>query len=134
MSFVKIGKIFTDKHKFNLARSKSGENNPWFGKSRSEETRKKISSANIGKEVSEETRQRMSVSKIGKPRSENTKQKISVALRGENGPNAKLSNNQRLEIIEKRKIKVPIKTLMEEYGVSKQTIIRVAKNTDRNKE
>jgi group I intron endonuclease len=129
MSLTKLGKICSDEHKENISLSKSGTNNPWYGKTRSEETKKKMSESKIGKTPSKETKKKMSESKKGKPRSEKTKQKISDSLKGENGPNAKLSNMQRAEIIEKRKLGIPIKTLMEEYSVCKLTIIRVSKNS-----
>jgi group I intron endonuclease len=123
MSDIKIGKVFTEEHKTNLAKAKIGKKRG----SPSEKTKKKMSDAKIGRVISEETRNKISKSSIGKVIPEKVRQKISLSLRGENGPNAKLSNNQRLEIIEKRENKVPIKLLMSEYNVSKQTIIRVSK-------
>jgi group I intron endonuclease len=127
MSDIKTDKIFSEEHKSNISKSKSGENNPWFGITRSEETRQKMSKAHKGKTHTLESKVKMSDSRKGKSQTEETKQKISLSLQGENAPNAKLSNNQRLEIIEKRKSKIPIKILMEKYGVSKQTIIRISK-------
>jgi hypothetical protein len=51
--------------------------------------------------------------------------KISAKLIGEKGPNSKLLNSQRLEILKKRKDSVKIKVLAEEYKVSKMTIMRI---------
>jgi hypothetical protein len=67
----------------------SGENNPFFGKHHSEETKKKISDAEKGKHLSEKTRKKMSESRkgeknpfYGKHHSEETKEKISNANKG----------------------------------------------------
>lgn len=59
----------------------SGKNNPFYGKTHSEETKKKISEAN--KNPSIETRQKMSESAKGKVLSEKTRKKISDAESGE---------------------------------------------------
>jgi hypothetical protein len=83
--------------------SRSGVNNPMYGKERSEETRKKLREANVGKIVPEEVKSRMSAShrgkklteehkrnigksRKGKPRSEDTKRKLSEANKGEKHP------------------------------------------------
>jgi group I intron endonuclease len=128
MSDTKMGKICSAEHKANIGKSKSGSNNPWFGKVRPEETRKRISEANKGKRHTEESKNKMSKSKTGSVVSEETRRKISASLRGEKGPNAKLFDSQRLEIIEQRKNRVPIKKLIKKYGVCKQTIIRISKD------
>jgi len=81
----------------------SGEKNPMFGKSPSEETRKKISLGNKGKHVSAETRKKQSESlggennpmfgrlgennpNFGSKRNEVTRKKMSEALSGHNNP------------------------------------------------
>jgi hypothetical protein len=67
--------------------AKSGENNPFFNKHRSEETKKKISDANKGRYTGEKN------PFYGKHHSEETKKKLSDAnkgkLKGENNPNYK---------------------------------------------
>lgn len=52
----------------------------------SEETRKRISDANIGRTVSDETRQKIAMTKIGKPRPEEVCRKISKSLTGHKYP------------------------------------------------
>ena len=77
--------------------SLKGENNPNYGKHRSEETKKKISEAGRGKHRSEETRKRISESKkgkyigennpmYGKHLSEEARNKLSEINSGENHP------------------------------------------------
>ena len=48
-----------------MSESKKGENNYWFGKHHSEETRKKMSESKKGKPKSAETRKKMSETKNG---------------------------------------------------------------------
>jgi group I intron endonuclease len=91
------GRKFTEETKRKISESKkgkplskaarekiSGKNSFNFGKSPSEETRKKISKANkgkkpwtYGKKHSEESKQKMSKAKLGKKLSDETKQKVS---------------------------------------------------------
>jgi hypothetical protein len=63
----------------------SGKNHPFYGKHRSEETKRKLSESNIGKHHSEETKKKMSEARrgknhpnFGKHRSEETKRKLSA--------------------------------------------------------
>ena len=67
----------------------SGEKHPMFGKHHSEETRRKISTANKGKpahnkgkHLSEETKRKLRDANKGKHLSEETKQKMSSSLKG----------------------------------------------------
>ena len=71
------------------------EDTPFFGKEHSEDTKKKLSEANIGKSRSEETKKKISESKrgekhpmFGKEHSEETKKKMSEnnAMNGKLGP------------------------------------------------
>jgi hypothetical protein len=56
--------------------------NPFKGKTHTEETKNIIGSKNKGKIHSTETRLKMSISKKGKPRTEETKQKMSIRMSG----------------------------------------------------
>ncbi len=67
----------TPKENNNNRRSFKGENNPMYGKSRSEETRHKISESMKGKTQSEETRKKRSESMKDKPKSEEHRRKLS---------------------------------------------------------
>jgi hypothetical protein len=58
MSEAHKGKIFTEEHKRKLSEAQKGENHYMYGKTISEETRKRMSDAH--KNPSEETRKRMS--------------------------------------------------------------------------
>ena len=101
------GKNLTEDHKKKLSKARKGkycgENNPNFGKPKSQETRDKISKANMGHpgygkgiQRSQETRDKISKAKKGKPsplkgtkRSNITKEKISKSKMGELNPTAK---------------------------------------------
>ena len=59
-----------------------GENNPFFGKHHSEETRQKLSESHKGKHHSEESRKKMSEAHKGKHLSEEHRRNMSAALKG----------------------------------------------------
>jgi len=59
-----------------------GESHPMFGKTLSEETRRKISEASKGKIASEETRRKLSEAHKGRIVSEETRRKMSEASKG----------------------------------------------------
>ena len=56
-----------------------------MGHAVSTETRKRISIANKGKKLSEETRKRLSIANKGKKRSEETRKRLSIANKGKGG-------------------------------------------------
>jgi len=69
-----------------------GENNPFYNKQHSEQSKKKMSKAKKGKNFSEEHKKNISKAKLGKPswnkgipQSEETKRKLSEANKGEKG-------------------------------------------------
>ena len=112
----------------------------------SKETRKRMSESHKDKFVSEETRRRMSESqtnpsvetrkklseaKKGIPRSEEVKQRISESLKGKNSgesnPNSKLTDVQRLEIVQRRKNGESTLKLANEFGVTQRTIYNCCK-------
>ena len=59
-----------------------GKNNHNYGKHHSEETKQKISLAQIGKKVSEETKEKQRLAHLGHKPSSETLQKISLAKKG----------------------------------------------------
>ena len=61
-----FGKRRSEETRHKIAESKKGENNPFFGKRRSAETRLKMSEAHKGKHLSEETRKKLSEARKGK--------------------------------------------------------------------
>ena len=76
-----------------LERDMSGENNPFYGKHHTEESKEKNRQAHLGqvpwnkgKPASEKARAQMSESHKGKKLSEKTRAKISAAIKGENHP------------------------------------------------
>jgi len=65
-----------------LSEANTGENNPNFGKSTSDKTRRKQSIANTGKSPSEETRKKLSEALKGRTLSNETRKKLSETLTG----------------------------------------------------
>lgn len=76
------GQVLSEEHKQKLSIALSGDKNPMYGKKHSEETREKITKANLGRKLDEETKMKMSISRIGKAKSEEHKQNIAKALTG----------------------------------------------------
>ena len=84
------GAVRSEETKIKISKSRKGKlvgkDNPFYGKSHSEENRRKISECNKGKTVSEETRRKISEGNKGKTVSEETRRKISISKSGENNP------------------------------------------------
>jgi len=73
------GKTHSDETKkmlYKKASERVGEQNPFYGKHHSEETKSAISKSNKGRKMSEEARTHMSESHVGKTLSEETKLKV----------------------------------------------------------
>ena len=88
------GAIMSEESRKKMSEAKKGENNPNYGKPRTEETKTKISKLNKGKLRSDEFRRRMSEvntgknnPNYGKPRTEETRKKMSEKAKGENNSN-----------------------------------------------
>lgn len=83
------GKTFSDEYKKKLSEKYSGVNNPFFGKHHTEKTKEKISSANKGKLIGEKNPMygvnvyEMIEKNDGKEKLEKIKNKISEACKGE---------------------------------------------------
>ena len=86
ISFIHKNKILSKETKLLISKNRKEKNcgydNPMFGKTHSEETKKKISDGNSGKIKSEETRKKISNANKGKIISEETRKKISNANKG----------------------------------------------------
>lgn len=88
----------SDKTRKKISESTKGENAPWYGKQRSEETKIKIGAASkarlvdlenhpmYGKKHSEESKDKMRKSHSGKTLTDEHKAKLSAASSGENNP------------------------------------------------
>lgn len=88
MSIHNKSRVYSGYSRRLMSIAKKGENHPFWGTHRSEETKKKISDANKGKCPSEETRQKISIAnkgcvshRKGAVLSEETKRKISDTLK-----------------------------------------------------
>ena len=76
------GKRYSEEARRNISLSLRGEKHPNYGKHHSEETKRKISEAQIGKEISEETRKKLSEANRGRTYSEEYKQRMSEICKG----------------------------------------------------
>ena len=81
----RTGVPWTDERRAKFKEMMSGENNPSYGKPKSEETRKKLSEALKGRVISEESRKKTSETMKGVKKSDETKQKMKEACK--NRPN-----------------------------------------------
>lgn len=84
------GRQFSETHKKNLSEAKkgtkTGQDNPFYGKTHTEETKKKLSEIAKHRTFSRETRKKMSESHKGKTPSQETLDKKSLAMSGEKNP------------------------------------------------
>ena len=96
------------------------------GKPRTEETKRKLSEARKGKPLSEETRRRMSETRKNQPPSEKTRKRLREAKKG-NKNASKLTDVQRLEIVQRRKNGESTLKLATEFGVTRPTIYNCCK-------
>jgi hypothetical protein len=76
------GRICSEETKVKIGTAQKGDKNHNYGKSPSEETRKKLSEAGKDKVFSEETRKKLSQKNKGRTLSEETKRKISQSRKG----------------------------------------------------
>jgi hypothetical protein len=130
-----IDKYWDDEYCMNLNHSSLGagvgEKNVKYGKTHSEETKKKISEA-ISKShknriISDDTRQKMSIAKKGKSQTKEHIQKVSIANTGSKNPSAILNE---LIVLQIRKDILPSYTnnqLSTRYDVSYNTIVDIRK-------
>lgn len=104
-------KIFSENHKRNLSLAKIGKNNPMFGVFNpcSEDRKLNISKSLVGKFKKEnnpmfgkshsiETKEKISRINKGKTRSSEWKMNRSLQYSGENNPNAKISESEKIKI------------------------------------
>jgi hypothetical protein len=83
----RTGKKSSEETKLKQKEALSGENNPMFGRSHTEDTRQKMKESRARRPpISEETRQKMRESHLGKTRSEGSRQKDREAKLGEKNP------------------------------------------------
>jgi len=68
------GRVHSEEHKAKIGRS--GEDNPFYGKKHSEETKEKLRKLKLGTTLSEDTKRKMSEKRKGVPKSDDHKRKI----------------------------------------------------------
>ncbi len=81
-SLTTKGRKLSEEHKRKCSKALRGEKHPMFGKTHTDETKKKISKSHIGIKPSKEARQKMSLAGKRRKHSEETKQKMSLFAKG----------------------------------------------------
>lgn len=84
-SFMK-GKSRSEETRKKISEATKGEKNPFYGKIHSEVSRKKMSEAHKGKHFSEEHKRKMSETRKGKCKSKEWKKKMSEIMKGKSNP------------------------------------------------
>ena len=97
-----------------------------IGRVPTEQARKRMSEARKGQKVSEETKRRVGEASKGRIHSEEARQKMSEAKKG-NKNASKLTDVQRLEIVQRRKNGESTLKLATEFGVTRPTIYNCCK-------
>ena len=97
-----------------------------IGRVPTEQARKRMSEARKGQKVSEETKRRVGEASKGRIHSEEARQKMSEAKKG-NKNASKLTDVQRLEIVQRRKNGESTLKLATEFGVSRRAICKYCK-------
>lgn len=98
ISETRKGKKFSEEHLRNIGLSKSGSNNPNYGKPRSEETKRKISEANKGRFINDEWRENMSKSHLGYKQLKEVRKKMSLI--GLMNSAAKQNNFEKIKLLQ----------------------------------
>ena len=99
-----------------------GEKNGFYGKKHSKETRKKLSEASKRRIITEETRKKLSIANLGK-------NNYFYGMRGEKCPGSKLTLEKVREIRKRfEREKISMRKLGRQYGVSHSTISNILKH------
>lgn len=120
-----------------FARKRIGERNSFFGKHHTEEAKARIGAAPRpqgerhrmwGRHHTEATKEKMRLTKRAHSRRMPKEQRRDVAIRhaGERSSTAKVTNAQAMEIKAKRAEGVLVPQLMQEYGLSRSSVYKIA--------
>ena len=124
-----LGHKYRDEVKDKLSKLRKGKNNPFYGKSHSDESRDKISKSKIGKKLSKEHKEKLIGTAMGsgtKFYTEDTYNKLSEKNRGEGNATAKLKEEDVIEILEHIKNKtMTYKEISKHYNISLAQISRI---------
>jgi len=119
MSRAKKGRPLTEETKRRISVTLTG-------RPMSEESRRKLIETRKNQPLSEESRRKMSESRKGKSPTEETRKRMSKTRKGSKNA-SKLTDVQRLEIVQRRKNGESILKLATEFGVTQRTIYNCCK-------
>ena len=133
-----LGIKMSDETKKKLSELNKGENNSFYGKCHTEETKKKMSLNHpdvsgengyfYGKKHTEEAKRKNSEAHKGKKLSDEQKEKISIKTRGENNPQSKITETDIIEIIRLIIDGMQMKKITEIYKMSMTNICDIKNN------
>lgn len=116
-----IGFKFSEEAKLKMSEARAGENNSFYGKKHSKETKLRISKANEGKDHTEEARSKMSKNRKGKKLSEEHKRKISETSKGKNRPRPVIIGDKYFDTITETAKFIGITSTTIRYRISHKT-------------
>lgn len=108
-----------------------GDKNTFYGKHHTDATKESISKANkgksprLGKILSQASKALISKGNTGKIRSLEQKEKLSKLNSGENATNAKITNEEAIQIRKENSLGISRLELAQKYNVSKSSIDRI---------
>lgn len=114
------GKLLTEEQKNILSQQRKGENNPFYGKRHTEETKQTLRELNKNKKPS--TKQ-LECLKFGRCAwSQDRREKLSSSRKGEGSPTSKLTEDDVINILKMIQNKEPYFKIRDKYGISSATI------------
>ena len=127
---ARIGRKLSEETKQLLSKQRRGALNQFYGKHHTEEAKEKIRKAQLGHKSNENQLNALKLGRGNRYHTEETYRKLSIARQGEKSSNAKLKENEVIDILKQLKNGKSEKTLSEKYGVQISQISRI-KNRQR---
>lgn len=125
LSKLKIGFKASEETKKKLSDLSKGENNSFYNKKHTDESKQKMREAHMGKVLTESQLNALSLGRGSTYFTEETYKKISEKNRGEGSGSSKLSESDVIEILKMIKNKCKYKEISEKYKISVAQISRI---------